>query len=88
MTCPRCTALTVSYGKSGQVAIASDDTVAMVDLDHASVTGVHVGVGDNSIGGRDHWLTVGAGNIHSGMKRAFTVERIDALAKRAGDADP
>src|SRR5262249_38341904 len=68
------------------MAVQRADAVAVVDHDRPAVAVHLVGDLDNTVSRSNHAGPEIARDIHSAMKRAFTVERIDALAKRAGDA--
>ena len=81
MTCPLCTGLAVGHGKARQMTVAGRNAIAMIDLKHAAVAVVEIGVGDDAVGGSQHRLAVVAGNVDAGVEGAFTVERIDTLAE-------
>ena len=78
-------ALAVRDRKAGQMTVASRYAVAVVDLEHAAVAVVKVGVSHDAVGRSQDRLSVMAGDVHAGMECAFTVERIDALAEGSGD---
>ena len=65
--------------------VAGRDAVSVVDDDGAPVASHEIGKGYGAVGRREHGLSDYGGNIHAGVECAFTVEWIDALAKRAGN---
>src|SRR5450631_3585658 len=70
-------------GKVRQVAVACRDAMAVVDHDGASVSAHEVGKGDDSVGGRHNGLPVSGSDIDAAVECAFSVERVNALAKRS-----
>src|ERR1700730_16733098 len=57
----------------------------MIDHDGLAVSAEEVGESDHAIGGRDDRVAVGAADIHTAVKRAFSVKWVDALTEAAGD---
>ena len=71
-------------GEAGQMSVAGRDAVSVVDHDGASVAAQEIGEGHNAVGRSNHCRSNTGGNIDTGVERAFSVKRIDALAKGAG----
>src|SRR5579863_9674861 len=73
--------LACSDREIGQVAVAGGDAVAVIENNGAAVAAHEVGEFDDAVGGRDHRLAHGSGNIHAGVECTFAVEGINALAE-------
>src|SRR6267154_1281749 len=71
--------------KTGKVAVAGRDAVAMVHGDELAVSALELREGNYAIRRRDHRVAVSTANIHTAVKCAFPVERVDALTKAGGD---
>ncbi len=76
--------LAVSDRKARKMTVAGRNAIAMIDLDHAAVAVVEIGVGDDTVRWSQDSLTVVAGDVYARMEGAFTVERINALAESTG----
>src|SRR5437879_10419279 len=72
-----------NYREVGQVPVPGADAAAVLDHYSAAVAAKEVSEGDHSIRRSDHRSSEGCRNIHPAVKRAFPVERVDALAERA-----
>ena len=73
--------LTGRDGKAGKMAVARCDAVAVIDDDELSVSAHEIRKGDYAIRRSHDRVAVVAANIHPAVKRALTVERVDALAE-------
>src|SRR5882762_8276835 len=65
--------------KTGKVAVAGRDAVAMVHGDELAVSALELREGDYTIRRGDYRMAVYTANVHTAVKRAFPVEGIDAL---------
>src|SRR5882672_314159 len=72
-------------GEAAQVAVAGGDAAAVVDDYGASVAAQEVGKHDHPVGRRHYRLPVGGSDINTTVEGAFSVERVNALAKRSCD---
>ena len=72
------------YSEVRKVAITRADAVSVIDHHRATVAAHEISEGDCPIGRSHDWLPNTGRNIDAAMKRAFTVEWIDALAKGSG----
>ena len=73
-------------GESGKVSVTSGDTVAVIDGDEASVSAHEFGGADDTVACGVDRSAVRNGNINAAMECAFSVEGIDTLTERAGEA--
>src|SRR5208337_3579304 len=71
-------------GEARKMAESGRNSVSVVDHDGASVTAQVIGEGHDSVGGCDHGGADSGGNIDTGVEGAFSIKRIDALAKGTG----
>ncbi len=71
--------------EAGKVAVAGGDAVAVIHHDGLAVSALEICEGDHAIGGRDDRVAIRAADIHPAVKRAFTVEWVNALAEAGRD---
>jgi len=64
-----------------KVSEAGNDAVTVLKNDHSTVPAYEVGEIHDAIRGGDVWLSHRGCDIDPGMKRAFTIEWIDAFAE-------
>ena len=70
-----------NYRKVCEMAITRADAVSVINHHCATVAAHEISEGDRAIRRSHNWLPNSSRNINAAMKRAFTVEWIDALAK-------
>ena len=68
-----------------KMAVAGGDAVAVIHHDQLPVPAHEIRKGDDAIRRSDDRVTVVAANVHPAVKRAFPVERVDALPEAGGD---
>src|SRR6266704_4450485 len=71
--------------KRRKMRVPGGDPEAMIDHDYASVAGVILGTDHNAVSGHVHRRSIIRSHIHARVERAFTAERIEALAKTVCD---
>src|ERR1700722_4694302 len=69
----------------GQMAVPGGNAEAVIDYNQAPVSRAPVHYADDSFGRSADLVPIMRGNIHPGMKRAFTAERVKPLAKVSGN---
>ena len=67
--------------EAGKVSEARNDAVTVLKNDRSTVPAHEVGEIHDAIRGCDDWLAHRGRDIDPGMKRAFTIEWIDAFAE-------
>src|SRR5690242_17426666 len=65
----------------GEMAVAGDDPVAVIDLDHQAITAAPTSVRDHAGGGRSHRVAHVPAEIDACMHGGAPKEGIDANAK-------
>src|SRR4029077_12692625 len=65
------------------MAVACADAMAVVHDDRASIATHEIGEHDHAVGGGDDGLAIAGPDVNATMEGAFSVEGIDALAKRS-----
>src|SRR5947209_4130185 len=72
-------------GEAGKMAVAGGDAVSVVNHDGATVAAQKISESNCAVSRSDHGRADTGGDIDTGVERAFSIERIDALAEGAGD---
>src|SRR5208283_313060 len=73
-------------GVRGEMRIPGSDAKAVIDDNHATITGVLSRIEDHTVSGNVHGRTVVRADIHAGVERTFTREGIQAFAEAVRDA--
>src|SRR5437660_7393112 len=71
------------HGIPREVAIPSADAMPVIEHDGLAVSAEEVAERDHGVGRSNDLMPQVAADVHAGVERAFTIERIDALAKAA-----
>src|SRR5262249_30544393 len=72
-------------GDRREVRVAGGGAESVGDDEQAAVAGVVLRDGDDAIGGGVHRSAVVGSDVDAGVERAFTGERVEALAEGVGD---
>ena len=67
------------HGEAGKMAVKRAQTMPMLQNDGAAIAVHEIRITHHGIGGSDDGRTLVAGNIDPGVKRAFTIKRVNAF---------
>src|SRR5438876_321560 len=77
--------LAFRYRETGKMRVARADAVSMVYVNHHAVARIAVRKLHHTVGGGLHRQSEIRGDVDARVERAFSIERIHAVAKRSRD---